>query len=165
MRKSLGFAYTRSVTDAEGVDQPKIQRQIWSDAVLRVDERCDANALHAKILNATVGRRMITKDERMVEAGGPTLGALWEFPQSISVWVQKAPRNGRDWDSDIFPRYVSRAPYSRLGSLALRICLQDGGSSCLHRGSPSATAAAVGRKHPRNASSAQALATGVRHQR
>ena len=36
----------------KGVEQPKIQRQIWTDAFLGADERCDARALCAKLLNA-----------------------------------------------------------------------------------------------------------------
>ena len=60
-----------------GVEQPKIQRQIWKPAALRVDERCDAKALCAKILDTTSTRRMITKADRTVEAGNlPICGAL-----------------------------------------------------------------------------------------
>ena len=50
------------------------------DAVLRVDERREGDALCAKLLNATVARRMITKAECMVEAGGPHLGGGLGIP-------------------------------------------------------------------------------------
>ena len=54
-----------------------MQRQIWKDAALRVDERCEEKALRAKLLNATVARRMITTAECAVEAGNlPIWGAL-----------------------------------------------------------------------------------------
>ena len=54
-----------------GVEQPKIQREIWRDAVLGYDERSDAKAICTKLLNTTAARRMITKAECMVEAGNP----------------------------------------------------------------------------------------------
>ena len=53
----------------QGVYQPKIQRQIRKDAGLRVEERREAKALRAKLLSATVARRVITKADCMVEAG------------------------------------------------------------------------------------------------
>ena len=53
----------------KGVEQPKIQREIWRDAVLGYDERSDAKAICTKLLNTTVARRMITKAECMAEAG------------------------------------------------------------------------------------------------
>ena len=62
----------------QAVDTPKIQRQIWEDAARGVDERFGEKALCAKLLNTTVARRMITKEERMVEAGNPPFGgARW----------------------------------------------------------------------------------------
>ena len=42
------------------VAMPKIQRQIWKGDVLGVDERCVANAICNKLLNAPVARRMTT---------------------------------------------------------------------------------------------------------
>ena len=75
----------------KGVDRPKIQRQLWTDAVLGFDERCEANAIFAKLLNATVARRMITKAECMVETGGPpALGAHWEFQEGLALWFPAA---------------------------------------------------------------------------
>ena len=61
----------------KGVERPKIHRQIWGDAVLRVDERCEEKALRAKLLNTSVARRMITKADCMVEAGNLP---LWGIP-------------------------------------------------------------------------------------
>ena len=69
MRRSLGLATKNAVTDANGEEQPEIQRRIRKAAVLRVDERRDAMALCAKLLNTKVARRMTTQEERMVEAG------------------------------------------------------------------------------------------------
>ena len=67
-------------------DQPEIHRQIWKDAVLRLEESCEAKALCAKLLNATVARRMIAKAECAVEAVGlPLRGRSGDFSKvSIS---------------------------------------------------------------------------------
>ena len=49
-------------------EQPKIQRQIWRDAVRGYDERCEGNAICTKLQNTTVARRMISKADCMVGA-------------------------------------------------------------------------------------------------
>ena len=64
----------------KGVEQPKIQRRIWKDIALRLDERSEAKAICTKLLNTTVARRMITKAECMVEAGNlPLWGCSEKF--------------------------------------------------------------------------------------
>ena len=63
-----------------GVEQPKIQREIWRDAVLGHDERSDAKAICAKLLNATAARGITTKADCMVEAGNlPLWGCTEKF--------------------------------------------------------------------------------------
>ena len=69
----------------KGVEQPKIQRQLWADAVLGSDERCEAKAICTKLLNATVARRMITKAECMVEAGDLPLWGCSEVFTRVSL--------------------------------------------------------------------------------
>ena len=60
-----------------GVEQPKIQRLIWSDTVLGCEERCAAKAICAKLLNTTVARGVISRADRMVDAENLP---LWGFP-------------------------------------------------------------------------------------
>ena len=64
--------------------KPRIQREMWRDAVLVYDERSDAKAICAKLLNTTVARRMITKSECMVEAGNlPPWAFSGKFERSL----------------------------------------------------------------------------------
>ena len=57
------------------IEQPKIQREIWKDAALWIGERSGAKALCANLLNTTFARRLVTKGERVVEAGDISISA------------------------------------------------------------------------------------------
>ena len=67
---------------SSGAGGPKIQRQIWRDAVLGYDEQCGEKAICTNLLNTTVSRRMSSKSDRMVAAAKlPLLGRSWKFRQ------------------------------------------------------------------------------------
>ena len=79
----------------KGVEPPKIRREMWRDAVLGYDERSDAKAICTKLLNATAARRMITKAERMVEAGNhPLWGCTAKFKKASLSGFRKLLKDG-----------------------------------------------------------------------
>ena len=69
----------------KGVGQPKIQREIWRDAVLGYDERGGAKAIGDRLLNAKEERRMIAKSGCMVEAANPPLWGRAEKFRKVSI--------------------------------------------------------------------------------
>merc|ERR1712112_756904 len=108
----------------KGVEQPKIQREIWRDAVLWYDERSDAKAICTKLLNTAVDRRVITKAECMVEAGNLALWGCSEIFQKVSLsGFRKLQKDGKTGTTKTqIDRYRSRSVLDSDVSLYTYVC-------------------------------------------
>ena len=97
LRMQMGRAAENTAIDLEG-RRPPGRREVRGQGVMR-------EALKHQ-------RRPPNYNKGGVHGRGgepPTLGALWELPQSISIWAQKAPGNGRAGDSDYCPICIARS--------------------------------------------------------
>ena len=143
----------------KGVEQPKIQRDIWRGAVLGYGERSDAKEICTKFLNTTAARRMITKAACMVEAGNlPLAGCAEKFRKvSLSSFrkLQKDCETGTH--ATTIDKYRSRSVEDGHVSLYEYVC-RSGGVPVFYRGCSSPEVPAFRRFRARDASSAQAVA-------
>ena len=148
---------------------PKIQRQLWKDAVLGVDERFDAKALRAKLLRTKFARRVITNSERMIEAANsPLRGFSCGFPKSFASWLRIRHSEGRAGTRTTSLDTYRERP-TEDGPLPLYDFFQNGAFPLFRRGvgrggggPGSAPVAASRRVLPRHASIAKSLSSRLR---